>query len=124
MNLHNEMIVLDYYRDLYSPNCDAAMARCLADDYVEHQYTANFTRTGLRDYALSRCAASGHEVIVHGVMSDRELVFLFVEEKGVADRGCARAELFRLADDRIAEHWGGVVKEPSRKGNDNGTFAN
>ena len=37
VNAENEEFVQDYYQRLYSPACGAAMARCLAPEYVEHQ---------------------------------------------------------------------------------------
>ena len=70
-----------YYQELYSRECVAAMARFLTDDYVEHQYTAGFTKAGLRAYVEKRLAENpGHRMIIHHAIQEGDFVFLFVEE--------------------------------------------
>ena len=92
------------------------MLEHLSDDYVEHQYTAGFTRLGLLDYVHRRIEQSpNHRIVIHKVISECDFVFLLVEEKlnGV---DVARGELFRVSRGKIAEHWGSqVVDEKNRK---------
>jgi predicted SnoaL-like aldol condensation-catalyzing enzyme len=112
-----------YYRELYSRECVAAMARFLTDDYVEHQYTAGFTKAGLRAYVEKRLAENrDHRMIIHHAIQEGDFVFLFVEEKLANGIDVARAELFRTANGRIAEHWGAHVIDEKNRKNDNGTF--
>ena len=112
-----------YYRELYSRESVAAMARFLTDDYVEHQYTAGFTKAGLRAYVEKRLAENpGHRMIIHHAIQEGDFVFLFVEEKLANGVDVARAELFRTANGRIAEHWGAHVIDEKNRKNDNGTF--
>jgi len=116
-------LVQDYYRALYSPECAPAIARFLSDDYVEHQYTAGFTKAGLRAYVEKRLAENpNHRVNIHHVIHEGDFVFLFVEENLEKSVDVARAELFRIANGRIAEHWGGHVIDEKNRKNDNGTF--
>jgi predicted SnoaL-like aldol condensation-catalyzing enzyme len=123
MSSDNEALVRGYYLQLYSPACGAALARCLAPDYIEHQYTADFTTAGLQYYVAQRLAANPqHRVIIHKAMSDGELVFLLVEEQLGNGVDVARAELFRIAGGRIAEHWGAQVVDEKQRKNNNGTF--
>jgi predicted SnoaL-like aldol condensation-catalyzing enzyme len=90
---------------------------------VEHQYTADFTRDGLRAYVERRLAENPqHRLIIHHVIGERDFVFLFVEEKLWNGIDVARAELFRLAGSRIAEHWGAHVVDEKNRKNANGTF--
>lgn len=116
-------LVQDYYRKLYSPAWRAAMDEYLAPDYIEHQYTTGFTREGLGLYVSNRLAENpGHRIIIHKVLGENDLVFLFVEEKLEAGLDIARAELFRIEKGKIAEHWGSHVVDEKNRKNSNGTF--
>ncbi|MET0986534.1 MAG: nuclear transport factor 2 family protein [Steroidobacteraceae bacterium] len=123
MSESNRALVVAYYKKLYSRDCAAAMDESLADNYVEHQYTTGFTETGLRAYVMQRLEQHPqHRVIVHHVLSDGDFVFLFVEEKLSNGVDYARAELFRLENGKIAEHWGSHVLDEKNRKNSNGTF--
>ncbi|MET0658300.1 MAG: nuclear transport factor 2 family protein [Steroidobacteraceae bacterium] len=123
MSESNRAFVVAYYKTLYSRDCAAAMNESLADAYVEHQYTTGFTKAGLRDYVMQRLEQHPqHRVIVHHVLSDGDFVFLFVEEQLGDGIDYARAELFRLENGRIAEHWGSHVLDEKNRKNSNGTF--
>lgn len=123
MNDQNRQIVEAYYRALYSPGCDAAIARYLADDYKEHQYTAGFTKAGLGAYVTRRLRAfPAHAIVIHHVLGEGDFIFLFVQEHLDHNLDVARAELFRLIDGTIAEHWGTCVVDEPRRKNGNGTF--
>lgn len=123
MNEANVECVHQYYRQLWSAGCRDAIERHLADDYVEHQYTAGFTKAGLAAYVEARLRDNpGHRIVVHRTIADGDFVFLFVEEKLANGVDVARAELFRLAGGRIAEHWGAHVVDEKNRKNPNGTF--
>lgn len=123
MSESNRALVVDYYNTLYSRECTAAMERHLADNYIEHQYTAGFTKSGLRDYVTQRLEQHpAHRIIVHHVLSESDFVFLFVEEQLGGGVDYARAELFRLETGKIAEHWGAHVLDEKNRKNNNGTF--
>lgn len=123
MNDSLRQIVESYYRGLYSVRCEQAMARHLAPDYVEHQYTAQFSRGGLRDYVLGRLQRHpAHGVVIHHVLGEGDFIFLLVEEKLGDSLDVARAELFRLERERIVEHWGAQVIDEKKRKNPNGTF--
>lgn len=119
----NKNIVESYYRQLYSPDCARAISNYLAPGYVEHQYTAGFTRQGLRSYVESRLKANPlHRVIVHQVLGEGNFIFLLAEEKLGNQVDVARGELFRLAGGKIVEHWGAHVIDDKNRKNPNGTF--
>ena len=116
-------LVANYYRGLYSGECRAAMAAYLAPEYREHQYSADFSREGLCRYVEERRRENpDHALVIHQTLSDGDLVFLFVEERLAAGVDYARAELFRLAGNRIVEHWGSAVVDDKNRRNANGTF--
>lgn len=121
--MDSKSFVQAYYKALYSPDCASAIKRYLSDDYVEHQYTAGFSKEGLRAYVEQRLAANPHHrVIIHHVIVDGDFVFMFVEEKLENGVDVARAELFRTTGGRIAEHWGAHVIDEKNRKNANGTF--
>jgi len=118
-----ETIATAYYRALYSPAHEAAISEYLTDDYVEHQFTAGFTKSGLADYVRLRLKAyPHHEIIIHKRLHEGEFVFLLAEEKLGASVDIARAELFRFHGDKIAEHWGAHVLDEKNRKNPHGTF--
>jgi predicted SnoaL-like aldol condensation-catalyzing enzyme len=122
MNAENEDLAKTFYERLYSPGYAAAIASFLPHDYREHQYTTGFTKAGLADYVRSRLDITpNHRVIIHKVISDGDFVFLFVEEK-IGGVDVARAELFRINDKKIAEHWGSHVVDEKNRKNTNGSF--
>src|ERR1700761_3926403 len=97
MSAENEAIALNYYKRLYSSECTSAVSTHLSDDYVEHQYTARFSKEGLLDYVRGRMEQNpGHRIVVHKVICEGDSVFLLVEEKLDGGISVARAELFRL----------------------------
>lgn len=123
MDADHEALVHQYYAALWSPGCAHAMAQWLAPNYVEHQSTAGFTAGGLRRFVEARLEAHpAHRIIVHKTMSEGDLVFLFVEEQLGGGVDVARAEMFRISNDRIAEHWGAQVVDEKHRKNTNGTF--
>lgn len=123
MNEAHRHIVEAYYPSLYSRRCDDAIAQYLADDYVEHQYTTGFNKAGLAEYVKGRLRDyPEHQIVIHHVLGEGDFIFLLVEEKLGSNLDVARAELFRLQDERIVEHWGSHVVDEKNRKNTNGTF--
>lgn len=123
MTAEARAFVATFYSRLYSPECLQAIADSVAVDYVEHQYTAGFSREGLGAYVKSRLARHpSHRVIVHKTLSDGDFVFVLAEEKLGNGIDVARGELFRIDDGKIAEHWGAHVADEKNRKNPNGTF--
>jgi predicted SnoaL-like aldol condensation-catalyzing enzyme len=116
MTAENRTLVTDYYTAIWSGGP-------VAPDIIEHQATANFSAQGLADYIAARRAAHpAHQIIIHHTLSEDDFVFLFVEEKLEAGEDFARAELFRLDQGKIAEHWSAHVRDEKQRKNQNGTF--
>jgi predicted SnoaL-like aldol condensation-catalyzing enzyme len=123
MNESLRQTVEAYYRELYSARCEQAIVRYLAPNYIEHQFTAQFSREGLRDYVLGRLQLyPAHRIAIHHVLGEGDFIFLFVEEKLGGSLDVARAELFRLEGKLIVEHWGAQVIDEKNRKNPNGTF--
>ncbi|GLR65907.1 polyketide cyclase [Acidocella aquatica] len=123
MSSENEELISSYYQKLYSENYQAAISTYLADDYIEHQYTANFSKAGLAEYVRNRLQQyPQHRIVIHKIIRDADCVFLLVQEKLEHNIDIARAELFRIEGKKIAEHWGSHVLDEKNRKNSNGTF--
>lgn len=123
MNENYKNIAKNYYMSLYSDRCDEAISDFLADDYIEHQYTTGFSKTGLADYVKSRLNSHpDHRVIIHHTLGQGDFIFFLAEEKLGNNIDIARAELFRFSGNKIVEHWGSHVVDEKNRKNNNGTF--
>jgi predicted SnoaL-like aldol condensation-catalyzing enzyme len=123
VNAANRRKAVEYYTALWAGDVDLAMDAHLSAEYREHQYVADFTRAGMARYVRARREAyPDHKIVIHHVISDGDYVFLFVEENLGDGEDFARAELFRVADGAIVEHWGGHVHDEKNRKNPNGTF--
>ena len=123
MSESHRQLARAYYQALWSPQCATALEQYLAPGYREHQYTAGFTREGLRAYVEARRAAHPQQrMLIHHELSDGGFAFLFVEEQLGGGVDYARAELFRIEQGLIAEHWGAHVLDDKNRKNPNGTF--
>src|SRR5262245_34387787 len=123
MSEKNRELVITYYKALWDGASDESLHRFLGHRYTEHQYTASFTHDGLITYVRGRHAAHPeHRVILHHVLSEKSLVFLFVQEHMGANVDYARAEMFRLEDGLLVEHWNSSVLDEKNRKNPNRTF--
>lgn len=62
----NKTLVRNYYEALYSPDFERAVSDYLSADYSEHQYTAGFTKSGLKDHVGRRLGVNpNHQVKIH-----------------------------------------------------------
>ena len=123
MSEANRELVIAYYKALWGGGSDDSLGRFLAPGHTEHQYTAGFTHRGLTDYVQRRLSAyPDHRVILHHVLSENSLVFLFVQESVGGNVDYARAEMFRLQDGLLVEHWNSCVLDEKSRKNSNQTF--
>jgi predicted SnoaL-like aldol condensation-catalyzing enzyme len=115
--------VRDFYLALHSPRPEQAAERFLAPDYLEHQASAEFSKSGLVRWAQARQdAAPRRRVIIHRAIADQNFVFLHVEERLSNSECYARGELFRVQGERIAEHWSAAVRDVAERMNPHGSF--
>jgi len=119
----SKRIAIDFFTQLYAGDAELAVSRYCANDYVEHQATARFSRDGLTEYAIGRRTSHpGHEFVIHRAIADRDFVFLHVEERLGGGVIVARGELFRVLGGQIAEHWSAHVVDKTPRRNPHGTF--
>jgi predicted SnoaL-like aldol condensation-catalyzing enzyme len=103
---NNKVLVQDYFAKLYSADYATAIRDHLADTYKEHQISANFSKQGLAATVAKQLSDYPQQkVTVHRVIAQGDLIFLHVEQKLNPQTAFARAELFRVVDNKIIEHW-------------------
>lgn len=119
-------VVLDFYRlGLVERQPRAAFERYMAADFIEHKPdVAGGTRASTAAYLenLMKILPQGRWEVLRTV-AERDLVFLharFTPTPGAP--AYAIADLFRLKDCRIVEHWDVVAGPPEAQVNPNPRF--
>jgi predicted SnoaL-like aldol condensation-catalyzing enzyme len=103
---------------------EEAVRRYLGDRYIQHNPQAadgaeafiGFVRWYRGEYPqlhveIKRTIAEGDLVVTHGLITT-----------GPDDRGTAAADIFRLEDGKIVEHWDVLQPVPEAAANDNTMF--
>ncbi len=120
----NKILAQEYYQKLYSADYADAISSYLDDNYIEHQTSTGYSKSGLQSYVQKRLADyPAHKATVYRVIAQGDHVFLHVEEKLTSDKAVARGELFRFAASKIVEHWSAEQEVPENPANDNGMLA-
>jgi predicted SnoaL-like aldol condensation-catalyzing enzyme len=95
-----------------------AVNRFIADDFLQHSPHIAPGKTGLADYLQARAgaaASSGRTSRIARVLADGDFVLVHRRVTTNADRrGVAYADLFRVRDGKIAEHWDVIQPIPPR----------
>ena len=120
----NRRIVVDYYQTAFAGDPEKAVADHLGDRYVQHNPDARdgaeafvgFVRWLRGDHPelrldIRRVIAKGDLVVTHSHLVLRP-----------GEPGRALADIFRLEDGKVVEHWDVIQDIPERSANDNGMF--
>lgn len=114
----NKKLVLDYMAMGQQPGrLGEAINRFLAEDFVQHSPHIPPGRQGLLDYMSARAAARRNEnrrSHFARVLADGDMVLVHRHVVTDSDpRGSAYADLFRLRDGRIVDHWDVIQPIPA-----------
>ncbi|WP_426959224.1 nuclear transport factor 2 family protein [Muricoccus radiodurans] len=120
----NRRLVIDFYEAVFVRHDLTVAERVLSEGYIQHNprvpdgraaFVAAFTRIfAANPEARSRIVRSAAE---------GDLVYLHVHARSnAADRGRAIADIFRVAGDRIVEHWDVIQEVPESAANGNTMF--
>ncbi len=121
---NNKKIVMDFYQSAFDGNPEKAVADHVGTHYTQHNPQAadgpeafagfvNYLRGEYPDLRLDikRVIAEGELVITHShlILSSGE-------------PGRALADIFRLDDGKVVEHWDVIQDVPAASANTNGMF--
>jgi predicted SnoaL-like aldol condensation-catalyzing enzyme len=121
----NKQSVVAYYTLAFNDKQpEQAVAKYLGDRYIQHNPQApdggeafiQFVRSFAQQFPdlsvdIKRVVAEGDLVVTHSLI-----------KTGPDDRGSAAADIFRLEDGKIVEHWDVIQPVPETAANDNTMF--
>jgi predicted SnoaL-like aldol condensation-catalyzing enzyme len=121
----NKQTVLAYYNLAFNDEQpEEAVARYIGDKYIQHNPQApdgpeafiEFVRGLMGQFPeasieIKRAIAEGDLVMTHGLL-----------KMAPDDRGTAVADIFRLEDGKLVEHWDVLQPVPETAANDNTMF--
>lgn len=120
----NKRVVVDYYTTAFAGNPDKAITDHLGDRYIQHNPLAADGPEAFKGFVtwvrgeypnltldIKRVIAEGDIVVTHSHL---------VLEPGTPGR--ALADLFRLEDGKVVEHWDVIQEIPETAANPNGMF--
>jgi predicted SnoaL-like aldol condensation-catalyzing enzyme len=120
----NRRLVLDVYEHVLNPLDSARVDDFFVPGYVQHSPLAATGAAGLKtfldwakrtspraEHRVKRVFVDGNHVIAH--------VHVIINP---GERGLAVTDIFRIENNRIAEHWDAAQPVPAESANDNGMF--
>jgi predicted SnoaL-like aldol condensation-catalyzing enzyme len=105
----NKRLVKEFYREVFEDGNPDVVGKYLKPDYVEHNPFSSF---------LNR---PGYKTKVHRIIAEGDFVVSQCEYLGI-DNTFARYSIFRIADNRIVEHWSVEQEVPVSMAHNNGMF--
>jgi len=104
----NHALVMGLFKDVLNPLDSSAVDRFISPDYIQHSRLAEAPgRDGLKaflDFARKATPHAVHDVKRSFADGDHVIVHYHVR-RWPADPGLAVVDIFRIADNLIAEHW-------------------
>ena len=120
----NKKAVVEFYQKAINDKDFDAAAKYLGSRYIQHNPVAADGAEGLKGFIgflkskfpnakseIKRVIAEGDLVMTHGLI-----------KTSPDDRGLAAADIFRLENGKIVEHWDVVQPVPETAANDNTMF--
>jgi predicted SnoaL-like aldol condensation-catalyzing enzyme len=95
------------------PDPDAAIDRHYAPDFIQHSPIFPAGRDGLKAM-VKQAKESGAAYQLLQAIGDGAHAVLFARVTGMAEEPMLLFNFYRVADDKIAEHWEGIQPEPLR----------
>lgn len=110
----NKQLVIDFYNKAINDKDYEAAARYLGDTYIQHNQTAPDGPEGLKTFIafLRKSFPQQHNEIKHAY-ADGDTVILHVHSvRTPGERGRAIADIFRVDNGKVVEHWDVIQEIP------------
>jgi len=119
----NKKIVVSFYQGLFGDKDYSVIDKYIAADYIQHnpaladgaEALKNAVQIWMKDVPKGK-------VNFQHVAADGDLVFLHVKTFGPTGKLTAIAEIFRVKDNRIVEHWDVIQEVPEKSANQHPMF--
>lgn len=120
----NLALVMEMYRKVLIPMDSSRVDDFISPDYVQHSMLAEPTVQALKVF-LDRVKIESPDAVqtIHRTLVDGDLVAVHLHVvRWPDDAGLAVADLFRVADGKIIEHWDVIQEIPANPINPKGMF--
>jgi len=120
----NLTLVRNLYEQMLFPLDSSRVDDFIAADYIQHSSLAEPGREALKAWLDARRADSPQSrQILHRMLADGDHVVAHIElYRWPGDRGMAVMDMYRIANDRVAEHWEVIQEIPEHPINSNSMF--
>jgi predicted SnoaL-like aldol condensation-catalyzing enzyme len=120
----NLALVMEMYRKVLIPMDSSRVDDFISPDYVQHSMLAEPTVQALKDFLDRVKVESPHAVqTIHRTLVDGDLVAVHLHVvRWPGEAGLAVADMFRVADGMIVEHWDVIQEIPANPINPKGMF--
>jgi predicted SnoaL-like aldol condensation-catalyzing enzyme len=124
MDRNNKQIVTDFYQTAFDGNPAKAVADHIGDRYIQHNPQAPDGPEAFIGFVeWLRGENPGLQLNIKRVIAEGDLVVTHSElVLRPGEPGRALADIFRLENGKVVEHWDVIQDIPTEAANDNGMF--
>ena len=117
-------LVRTMYQEMLFPLDDTRVDDFIAPDYIQHSPLAEPGREALKAWLrATRAESPNSSQKLHRILVDGDFVVAHLHvRRWPEDRGLAVMDMYRIAGDRIAEHWEVIQELPEHPINSNPMF--
>lgn len=124
MELNNKKIVTDFYQTAFDGNPAKAVADHVGDRYIQHNPQApDGPEAFIQFIEWLRGENPGVQLNIKRVIAEGDLVMTHSElVLRPGEPGRSLADIFRLENGKVVEHWDVIQDIPTEAANNNGMF--
>ena len=120
----NKQVVVSYYEMAFGGNPEKAVELYLGNEYIQHNpQAANGPEAFIAFVHALRSANPDMHLDIKRVVAEGDLVVTHAHlVLKAGEPGLALADIFRLVDGKVVEHWDVIQPVPDTAKNENGMF--